>query len=100
MKNNHRKWLIDARKATRMSVIEAAKVLQISPKLLEMLELERVMVTHPQIALRIVYFYNKGVEEYNSLIVEKHRTDKLPDRDARITTTTDADDYDWNARTV
>ena len=101
MKPNRRDWLIKARKATRMSVTEAARVLEISPKLLEMLELERVMITHPQIALRIVYFYGKGVKEYNELVCEKCRTDKLPDENARITTTTaDDDDYNWNASIV
>ena len=100
MKPNRRDWLIDARKATRLSVNEAAKVLKISPKLLEMLELERVMITHPQIALRIVHFYGKGVKEYNELVCEKCRTDKLPEKDARITTTTDDDDYAWNASIV
>ena len=98
MKPNRRDWLIAARKATRMSVNEAANVLDISPKLLEMLEWERVMITQPQIALRIVYFYNKGVDEYNELVCEKCRTDKLPPKDAKITTTTtDDDDFDWNA---
>lgn len=100
MKQNRRDWLIAARKATRMSVNEAANVFDISPKLLEMLEWERVMITQPQIALRIVYFYNKGVNEYNELVCEKCRTDKLPPKDAKITTTTDDDDFDWNARTV
>ena len=75
-----REWMIQIRKAKGLSVDEMAARCECSPMLLNWLEQSKGIITHPHIASCIAAEYGLTVKQYNSLIADKHRRDKLPKR--------------------
>ena len=72
-----RQWMIDMRKRKLMTRQQATAKAKCSTTLLQMLE-EDDEITHPDCAAWIAQAYGMNVDQYNSLIHEKHHTDVLP----------------------
>lgn len=72
------------RRKLGLSLERMARVCDVSPFLLEMLE-SNGWKTLPGIAARIIHKYGLGVEEYNAIVLEKHRAEKLPDPEPQPT---------------
>jgi DNA-binding XRE family transcriptional regulator len=68
-----REYLIEARKATGLTREDAAFRLKISPFLYTMLERDDEWITHPNIALRVKKFFRLTVDQYETMVHEKHR---------------------------
>ena len=72
-----RQWLIEKREALGLNENQMARRCDCSARLLELLE-HKDFITHKRIASRVAYAYGLTLDEYNSLIPERDRGDKIP----------------------
>ena len=73
-----RQHMIDYRNNNGLSIEEMSCVCKCTPMLLEKIEFFNG-VTHPNIAARIAHTYKLNVEDYNSIIPVKYRSDFIPE---------------------
>lgn len=73
-----KEFLIQKRKAKGLTVRQMAVRCECSEALLWPLEVDDNWITHPLIAARIAKEYGLNVDEYNRLVHESHRAEKLP----------------------
>lgn len=72
-----RQYMVDYRKKQGLTLKEMAKKCKMSVGLLDALEVLDY-ITHPAIAARVAHCYELTLEQYNSLVSEDHKADKLP----------------------
>lgn len=72
-----RQYMIDFRNERGLSLKSMSRVCKVSHGLLAAIE-ELDFVTHPAIAARIAAAYKLTLDQYNSLVPENHRTNKIP----------------------
>lgn len=75
-----REWMERAMAEKEYDEQSLAMAAEVSPKLIGILLYDAANVTHPRIALRIVKLLGGGVDEYNDMVNEIHRREKLPTR--------------------
>lgn len=73
-----REWMEQAMEAGEYEKETLAAAVDVSPELIGLLLNDATNVTHPRIALRITKILGCGVAEFNSMVHEKHRCEKLP----------------------
>lgn len=73
-----KEFMIAKREALGLTRQEMAKRCECSEGLLTLIEEGERDITHPHIASRIAKEYGLDVEEYNRIVHESHRVNKLP----------------------
>lgn len=73
-----KEFMIEKRKAKGLTVKQMAIRCECSEALLWPLEVDDNWITHPLIAAKIAKEYGLNVDEYNRLVHESHRAEKLP----------------------
>lgn len=68
-----REYMIERRKALRMTRDQMARRLQISPKLVEMLEEDENCVTHPEIVKVVARAYRLTKQQKTMMLPENYR---------------------------
>lgn len=74
-----KEYMIAKREAQGLSMRQMARKCDCSDMLLLLLESHDSGITHPKIAARIAREYGLTVDEYNTIVHEKYRVDKLPE---------------------
>lgn len=75
-----RPWMIERRKEMGLTVKQMAEKCECGYVLLNWLENNKNIITHPDIASRIAAEYKLTVEQYNTLVAAFRKKTKLPKR--------------------
>lgn len=82
-----KEFLIRKREALGLTQAQMAVKCDCSPGLLTAMEEIDRYITHPHIAARIAKAYGLNVQEYNLMVADKHKANKLPKARKRPTQT-------------